>query len=146
MSAYQPGTESEARVLTAIRNDDYKAWAHHLEAEGILPATADHDFAVACYEAVLMRALGNLAFDAGEGTELEKVRLAFHLPEEEASAIRQKRGRKAIRALAKHLFTDRIITPAEYAELHTLGTELALTKEEVAHIIEEVTGTAEGSQ
>ena len=146
MSAYQPSTEGEARVLTAIRNDDYKAWAHHLEAAGISPAGADREFAAACYEAVLLRALGNLAFDAEEGTELERLRVALLLSEEDAADIRRKRGRKAIKALAKHLFTDGILTPAEHSELDALGSELALSKEEVADIIEEVTGKKEGFQ
>jgi hypothetical protein len=146
MSAYHPSTEAEARVLTAIRNDDYKDWAHHLDAAGITPAHAGRDFAAACYEAVLMRALGNLAFDAEEGAELERLRLALLLSEDEAAEIRQKRGRKAIKALAKHLFTDSILTPAEHTELDALGAELALSKEEIASIIEEVTGKRDGSQ
>ena len=130
----------EAHILTTIRNDDYKAWLHHLEAAGIAPATANRDFAKAFYEAVLMRVLGNLAFDASERATLEEVRTAFGLTEEEGAAIRGKRARRAIKALAKHLFTDGILTPAERAELEALGAELTLSKVEVTHIIAEVTG------
>jgi hypothetical protein len=140
MSEYTPQTENEAHVLTAIRNDDYKAWHHHLDAAGIAPATADREFAKAIYEAILLRVLGNLAFDTAERAVLEEVRIALGLTEEEGDAIRGKRARKAIKALAKHLFTDGILTPAERAELEALGAELTLSKVEVTHIIAEVTG------
>ena len=140
MSDYTPQNDSEARVLTTIRNDDYKAWLHHLDAAGIAPATANRDFAKAIYEAVLLRVLGNLAFDTAERHILEEVRMALGLTEEEGAAIRGKRARKAIKALAKHLFTDGILTPSERAELEALGAELTLSKVEVTHIIAEVTG------
>lgn len=138
MSAYSPANDAEAHVLTAIRNDDYKAWAAHLEAAGITPATANRELAKAVYEAVLLRALGNLAFDVHEQEELERVRQAFLLSEEEAAAIKAKRARKALKALAKHLYTDGIFTPAEQAEMEALGAELTLSKVEVTHIIADV--------
>ena len=146
MSAYNPASEAETRVLTALRNEDYKAWERHIETAGITPAATSREFAAAVYEAILLRALGNLAFDPGEGAELERVRLTFGLAEEEATEIRQKRGRKAVKALVKHLNIDGIITPAERAELEALGAEVALAKEDVAGIIEEVTGGREASQ
>lgn len=140
MSDYTPQNDAETQVLTVIRNDDYKAWQQHLEAAGIAPITADRDFAKAVYEAVLLRVLGNLAFDTTERAILEEVRIAFGLTEEEGEAIRGKRARKAIKALAKHLFIDGILTPSERSELEALGAELTLSKVEVTHIIAEVTG------
>lgn len=138
MSAYTPANDAEIRVLTAIRNDDYKAWAAHLEAAGIQPASASREFSKAVYEAVLLRALGNLAFDVHERDELERLRQTFLLSEEEAAAIKSRRARKAVKALAKHLYTDGIFTPSEQAELEALGAELTLSKVEVTHIIADV--------
>lgn len=140
MSDHTPQSEAETHVLTAIRNDDYKAWQSLLDGADIQAATANRAFAAAVYEAVLMRALGNLAFDAAEQAELERVRIAFNIPEEEATAIKARRARKALKALAKHLYTDRVLTPAERGELEALGAELTLSKDEVTRIIGDVMG------
>jgi len=136
---YTPQSEAEETLLRTIRNDDFRAWEAHMDGLGLREAvTSNKDLAAAVYEAVLLRVLGNLAFDAGEGAALDAVRLRCGLTEEEASAVRHRRGPKALRALAKHLLTDGILTPSERAELDALGAEMSLSKEEVADIVSAV--------
>jgi hypothetical protein len=129
----------KAKLIRAIRNDNYKNWESHFDNYNKTSAQkADpvnlQSLGLEIYESNLKEIIEDYAITDGEKEVLTKIKDYFQLPDAAIDSIKSKYAKTAVTHLSKQKLADYQLTEEEIQAIGLFAKELNISSAEVTRI------------